>query len=215
MEFKFENIEDINLEDIYDYLENGSRDEDPPSNLYLYMRAMERVYMMHNRIDTYGSRDAIVRHLEKFEGLSYYLANKLYNQTVEYFYCDSEISKEAWMQKIAEGQEKDINLARNIAEDVTDLSKISGMWKNLRETIEKAFPDGDAPTEDIMPRWLKVYTQTPEDVGIPSVNRRELSAWIDDNLADVSEIVKERIKIEAGILPGNFFLEEKNNPRKL
>lgn len=215
MEFKFVNIEDITLETIYDYIENGPREGDPPSNLSLYMRAMERVYLMHQRIDKYGSRDAIVGHLEKFEGLSYYLANKLYNQTIEYFYADSEISKEAWMLKIAEGQEKDINVARNIAEDVNELAKISGMWKNLRETIEKAFPDGDSQMDELLQRPIKVYTQTPEDVGIPSVNRRELSAWIDENLGDVSEIVKERIKIEAGILPGNFFIEEKNDARKL
>lgn len=212
MENKLPNIQDISLEAIYDFIENGKASNAPPG-VADYLEAMDKVRAMHLRIDRYGSKTAIVEHLIKVDGLSYYQANKLYNQTIEYFYCDVEISKTAWLIKIAEGLEKDINLARNLAQDVSDLAKISNMWGKLKDAITEAFPDDLDIDDDLISRPIKIYTMTPEDAGLPSVNRRELSAWIDE-LPDVSEIVKERMKVEARILPGNLFLEDHNNPRK-
>lgn len=206
-------IQDISIEAVYDFIENGTASNAPPG-VADYLQAMDKVRGMHLRIDRYGSKTAIVSHLQKVDGLSYYLANKLYNQTIEYFYCDTEISRTAWLMKIAEGQEKDINIARNLAEDVNDLAKINGMWDKLKATIVEAMPEDFGDVDELLSRPVKIYTMTPEDAGLPKVNRRDLSAWIDENLQNVSELIIERIKVEAGILPGNFFLEDHNNPRK-
>jgi len=212
LESNFPSIENIGLEAIYDFIENGQA-SNAPAGVADYLEAMDMVRGMHLRIDRYGSKTAIVEHLIKVNGLSYYLANKLYNQTVEYFYCDTEISKTAWLIKIAEGLEKDINLARNLAEDTSDLSKISNMWGKLKDVITEAFPEDLGFEDELTARPIKIYTMTPEDAGLPSVNRRELSTLIDE-IPDVSELIKERLKVEARILPGNFLLEDHNNPRK-
>ena len=77
-----------------------------PQEIVDYLDLMDKIRGMHLRIDRYGGKDAIVNHLMKVEGLSRYLANKAYNQAMEYFYADNDISKEAWRNIIATNGEK-------------------------------------------------------------------------------------------------------------
>ena len=213
MGFKNENnILDISLDAIYDFVDNGDPKK-APEGVADYLQEMDKVRAMHLRIDKWGCKDNIVSHLIKVDGYSYYMANKLYHQTIEYFYCDVQISREAWLMKIAEGMEKDINLASLLAENVNDISKITKMRSELKSVILEAIPEVSPFDDGSFSRPFKIYTMTPEDAGLPSVNRPELAAWI-DTFEDVSELVKERIKVEAGCLPGKYFLEEHENPRK-
>jgi hypothetical protein len=207
------NILDISLEAIYDFIENGSP-LSAPKGVADYLAEMDKVRAMNLRIDKWGSKDNIVSHLIKVDGYSYYLANKLYNQSIEYFYADATISKQAWLLKIAEGMERDINMSALIAENTSDFAKITKMRSELKGVILEAIPDVDPYEDGAYARPFKIYTMSPEDAGLPSANRPELSKWI-DSFEDVSEIVKDRIKVEAGVMPGKYFLDPKENPRKV
>jgi hypothetical protein len=206
------NIPDISLEDIYEFIEKGKLEKAPPG-LADYMEQMEKVRSMHYRFDKYGTKEAIIDHLVKVDGLTHYIASKLYFTTIEYFFLNHQLTKEAWLMKVASDQEMDIAVARTIAQDTNDYAKISKMRRDLMEIIKEAIPEASPFEAGSFDRPIKIYTQVPEDVGLPTANRTELSEWIDENLSPLPTVVIERIKAEAGIIPGRLLVAPKNDPR--
>ena len=205
---------DISLEEIYDFIENGAMPKNGnPSPIMLYMLEMEKVRGMALRIDRYASKDAIVSHLMKVDGYSKHLADKLYNQTMEYFYCDTTISKAAWRNIYAEKMEKVVNFAIAVMKDASDASKVSKMIFEMGRLRQLDQPDKEEFPDALFARPFKIYTTDPEMIGLPTVDRRKLAQFI-DKLPELSEVQKEQIKREAQILPIKVFLEAHEDTRK-
>lgn len=204
-------LRDISLEEIYDFIENGVPAQQP--DVVKYMVEMEKVRGMALRIDKYASKDAIVSHLVKIDGYTKYLANKLYNQTMEYFYCDSTISKTAWRNIYAEKMEKVINFAIQVMKDTNDASKVNKMIFEMGKLRQLDQPDKEELPQELFARPFKIYTTDPEMLGMPVVDRRQLATFI-DKLPELTEMQREQIKREAQILPIKVFLEEHEDPRK-
>jgi len=205
-------LRDISIDEIYDFVENGVASEEK-SEVMLYMLEMEKVRGMALRIDKYASKDAIVNHLIKINKYSRYYANKLYNQTMEYFYCDTDISRAAWRNIYAEKMEKVINFAIATMENTADASKVSKMIMEMAKVRNLDQPDKDEFPEEMFTRPFKIYSVDPEFVGMPSIDRAELAKFIDD-LPELPEAHKIQIKREARILPLKVFLDEHEDPRK-
>lgn len=204
-------LEDIGIDEIYDFIEVGSRDN-APKGMIAYLEQMDKVRGMYLRIDKYASKDAILNHLKKVDGLSHYLANKLYNQTIEYFYCDTDISKAAWRNVYAEKMEKVINFAIAKMVDTADASKVAKMILDIGKLRGLDQPDKEELPESLFNKPFKLYTTDPEAVGIPKADRRGIAEFI-DNLSELNELQKEAIKREAGALPFQLFLETTEDPR--
>ena len=205
-------LEDISLDIIRDFIENGDR-ENADEGIIEYLDTIEKIRSMKLRFDEYPSKDHIIKHLIKVDGHSSYLANQLYNDTIEYFYCENKISKQAWRNLYAEEAEKDIALARMLAKDTSDLAKISRMRKELAELrgLDKEEKE-ELPEEWFAKPW-KLYATDSEMLGLPSVDRHKLASQI-DNLPELSEKVREMVKREAGILPIKIFMDEQEDARK-
>ena len=88
-------IDNIGLDDLKEFLETGNPDNAPEA-IVQYIELLTRIHGMTLRIDKFGSKEAILKHLIAFEGLSRYKASLVYNETLEYFYTDKEVSKKAW-----------------------------------------------------------------------------------------------------------------------
>ena len=204
-------LQDISLDEIYDFIEVGSR-ETAPEGMVDYLSQMDKVRGMYLRIDKYASKDAILNHLKKGDGLSHYLANKLYNQTMEYFYCDTDISKSAWRNIYAEKMEKVINFAIAKMVDTADASKVAKMILDIGKLrgLDQADKE-DFPLE-IFAKPFKLYTTNPEDVGMIKADRRQIAEFV-DGLGELTELQKDIIKREAGVLPFKLFLEKEEDPR--
>lgn len=204
-------LQDISLDEIYDFIETGDRDKADPSVIE-YLEYMDKVRAMCLRIDKYGSKDAVVNHLVKVDNLSRYLANKLYNQTLEYFYCETDISKAAWRNIYAEKMEKVVNFAIAKMKDTSDAAKVvkmifeMGKLRRLDQEDKEEFP------MELFAKPFKLYTIDPEAVGIPKADRREIAQFI-DSLTELNELQKESIKREAGELPFKLFLDKEEDPR--
>lgn len=204
-------LRDIELDEIYDFVENGIPG-DKTSDVMLYMLEMEKVRGMMLRLDKYASKDAVINHLMKIDGYSRYFATKLYNQAVEYFYCDTTISKSAWRNVIADKMEKVITFAIRTMKDTTDASKVGKMLFDLGKLRQLDQPDIDDFPEGLFDRPFKLYTLDPEKAGIEKADRRELSAFINE-LPEISELHKDILKREANILPQKIFLDKYEDPR--
>ena len=213
MDSKFPNIEDISLEQIYEWQERGLDSKKMPEEIVAYFDAMDKVRAMTLRFDRWGSKDAILDYLVGIEGLSRYLATKLYNQTVEFFYCDTEISKEAWLNRILDMMEKNIQASVLLVKDTNDGAKVNKMLKELADVVKELHPDSDELDDAITRKPMKLYTMTPEDVGLPSVNRTEAKKMI-EQYPDLPEIVKKRIMQEAQIIPLEVFTDESQDARE-
>jgi len=201
----------LTLEDIHDYVETGDMNNAPP-DLVDYLDALEKVRSMKRSISQFASKEHIMKHLQKINRLSFPIATKIYNDAIEYFYLDDTISKEAYRNMYADDQDEDIALARLAAKGIEDLDRISKMreraykFRKLDETDVEDFPEG------LFDKPFKIYTTDAEQVGIIKADRREVAGFI-DKLTDLTELQKDILKREAGILPFRAFLDAPDDPR--
>ncbi|KAA2218256.1 hypothetical protein [Maribacter flavus] len=205
-------LEDIDLDIIYDFIENGNPDNADPG-IVEYLEVLDKVRGMRLRFAHFPSKDHIIKHLMKVDGFSRYLATKFYNDATEYFYSDTKISKDAYRNMYAEDLEKDIALARHLAKDVNDLAKISKMRMDLAQLRQLDKEDKEELPEEWFAKPWKLYAMDAEMLGLPNVDRNRLAAQI-DALPELSEKHREMLKREAGVLPIKIFLDEQEDARK-
>lgn len=205
-------IDNVGLDDLKEFLESGNP-ENAPEAIVQYIELLTRIHGMTLRIDKFGSKEAVLKHLIAFEGLSRYKASLVYNETLEYFYTDKEVSKKAWRNFYASILDQEINFSRRIKKDTADSKRIADMVEKAAN-MRGAFDDEieELPEELFRTPYI-VYTCDPELLGLPKVDRNKLSAQI-DAYPELSEKEKIQIKREAQILPINIFPNEQENPRK-
>lgn len=205
-------LEDISLDDIYDFIESKSNTISPEIERYLDL--MDKVRGMHLRITKYGSKEMIVSHLMKVENLSRYLANKIYVDTLNYFYCDNEISKETWRNIIVDKQEKLINLAMQMVKDVNDVAKVAKMNIDMGILLQL---DKEDPVElpmELFQRPFKLYSFDAKMLGLPTaVDKAKIAEFI-DNLPELTEKERHLMRQEALLEPLNILPEDHENVRK-
>lgn len=205
-------INNVGLDDLKEFLETGNPDNAPEA-IVQYIELLSRVHGLTLRIDKFGSKEAVLKHLIAFEGLSRYKASIIYNETLEYFYTDKEVSKKAWRNFYATIIDQEINFSRRIKKDTADSKRIADMVKTAAE-MRGAF---DEEIEEIPAELMRtpfiVYTCDAEMLGLPKVDRNRLSAQI-DAYPELSEKEKVQIKREAQIIPINIFPNEQEDARK-
>lgn len=208
-------LEDINLSHVYEFVQTGkiedSKNIDP--NVPRYLELLEKCRGFHLRIDEFGHKDAIIAHLRNVEGLTYYVANNIYNDAMEYFYSDKQISKDAWRNIIAQYMQKNYILAIQLAQDTKEVASANKILLEMAKTLRLDQPDEIKPDEAAYTQPFKMYSIDAEFLGLPAINRSELAKLI-DNFPEISEKHKIRLKQEAALLPTKLFLNEHEDPRK-
>ena len=205
-------INDIDLSHIYDFMEKGSLNN-APDEIVQYIELLDKVRGMFLRIDKWGSKDAIVKHLMLIDKLSRYKASQVCDEAQEYFYSDSKISKAAWRQIYAEKAEKMINFAMLTVKDPSDAQKVIKMLQDAFELRGGNLPDKEELPDSIFQPPFVVYSTDAEFLGMPKVNRTLLSEMI-DKLPELTEKEKIQIKREALVLPLKVFPNEQEDARK-
>lgn len=207
-------IDQINLRDIYDFMETGNP-ANAPEHIVAYLDLLDMVRGMFQRIDKWGSKEAIIKHLmvSSSHKLSRYKAMQVCDESQEYFYRDSHISKAAWKNIYADKMEKMINFAMLTVKDVNDAQKVVKMLLDvsvLRGVNEE--DKEELPAEIFQPPFV-VYSCDAEFLGMPKVNRQRLSEMI-DAYPELTEKEKVHIKREALIIPLKVFPNEQEDARK-
>ena len=209
-------IEQINLKDIYDFMETGNP-SNAPEHIVAYLDLLDMVRGMFLRMDKWGSKEAIIKHLmvSSSHKLSRYKAMQVCDEAQEYFYRDSQISKAAWKNIYADKMEKMINFAMLTVKDVNDAQKVVKMLLDVSVLRGVNEEDKDElPAEIFQPPFV-VYTWDSESLDMPKVNRQKLAEMI-DAYPELTEKEKIRIKQEA-LIPGfklKLFPNEQEDPRK-
>jgi len=205
-------IDQVDLADIYEFMERGSVNN-APIHIVEYLELLDKVRSMGLRIDKYGSKEAIVKHLMVADGLSRYKAGQIYDESIEYFYSDKKISKQAWRNLYADKADKALHFAMLQMRDVSDASKVVKMAQEISilRGVKEAEKE-ELPEEIFRPPFV-VYATDPEMLGLPKANRNVIADLI-DSLPEITEKERIQIKREAQILPIKIFLDEQEDPRK-
>ncbi len=206
-------LEDITLAHIYEYLNNGAVETADPE-IVRYLDLLDKARSMYLRIDEFGHKDAIVAHLVKVEKLSKYLAGNIYNDAMEYFYCDKQISRDAWRNILAQDSRKDYILAIQLAKTTADAVNASKIHAQIFKILGLDQPEAPKLPEGAYDKPFKMYSIDTEFLGLPKKNKTEIKAML-DKFPEISERIKLRLEEETGTLPTvRLFLDEHEDPRK-
>ncbi|MDM1536371.1 hypothetical protein [Myroides odoratimimus] len=205
-------MDQVDIKDIYDFMERGDVNN-APIHIVEYLELLDKVRGMNLRIDKFGSKEAIVKHLILVDKLSRYKANQVYDEAIEYFYSDSTISKQAWRSLYAEKADKALNFAMLQIRDINDASKVAKMAHDIAILRGINEPDKEKLPDELFLKQFVVYSTDAETLGLPKANRNVLAEFI-DSLPELTEKERIRIKQEAEILPLKVFVDEQEDPRK-
>ncbi|MFB9055065.1 hypothetical protein ACFFVB_18435 [Formosa undariae] len=209
-------LKDITLSHVYEYVNTGKIEDESANTdpaIVEYLDLLDKCRSMHLRIDEFGHKDAIVAHLMKVEKLSRYLASNIYNDAMEYFYADKQISSDAWRNIIAQYMQKNYLLAIQLAKDPKDIGTANKILIDMAKTLRLDQPDPVEVDQKAYTQPFKMYSVDAKFLGIPEINRTDLKNLI-DGLPEISEREKLRLHQEANTLPVKLFLDEHEDPRK-
>jgi len=206
------NIEDVTLDQIYEFMERGNI-ANAPQNIVDYLQLLDKVRGMIYRFDIYGNREGVIKHLVKVDGLTRYKANLVYNETIEYFYVEVEVSKRAWINFYADKMDKVISFATLAMKDTSDAAKVLKMLVDVATHREVHVPDKEELHETFFDKPVNLLSLDPTIFEFGAANRTGLEEFI-DSLPDLTEKEKIRIKQETRILPLKIFPDEQEDPRK-
>lgn len=205
-------IQDLSLEQIDSFIKNGDP-KNAPAEIVSYLDMMDKVRGMYNRNGDFPSKNAIIKHLTKVDGLSYYLANNLYNNTVEYFYLSIPIKKDTYRNMYAEKLDQLMSFSIATMTGPKDAKAVADIIKIAMSARQLDVPEVEELPAELFDKPWKLYGMDPSYLGLQPPNRNRL-AQIIDNLDDVTEGQKDRLKQEAGIQPITLFVDEQEDIRK-
>lgn len=205
-------IDDISLEHVYDFMERGNMNNAPEA-IVQYLDRLDKIRGMFLRIDKFGSKETIVKHLMLVDGMSRYKAMQVCDEAQQYFYADVKISKAAWRNIYAEKMEKAVNFGLLTMKDVSDAAKVVKMLADLGDMRGVNLEEKDELPASLFEAPWVVYSADAEFLGMPKPNRNKISALI-DSYPELSEKEKNHLKREALILPLNIFPDEQEDARK-
>lgn len=205
-------LDDVTLDQLYDFMEHGSIKNAPPE-IVDYLLLLDKTMGMIRRIDIYGNKEAVIKHLVLADGLSPYKAKKIYSETIEYFHVDTEISKEAYRNYYADRMDKVTNFAMLIMKDVADAGKVHKMLLDSMIARGVNNPDKEVIPDHFYDKPVNLMSYDARIFEFGEANRTALDKFI-ETLPELTEREKIRIKQEALLLPLKIFPDESENPRK-
>ncbi|GAB3708601.1 hypothetical protein [Flavobacterium koreense] len=206
-------IESVKLDDIYRFLETGNPDNAPEEIVY-YLELLSKIDGMIRRIDRFGSKKIVINHLIITEKLSEYKAKQMYDEAIEYFYNDTTITLKSWSNFYADIIDQEINFMRLVKKDTADSKRIIDAAKTAFEVRGgNKEQQEELPPELFQKPWV-VYTTDVETLGMAKVDRNRIKEFIDKKVPELTEKERQRLYMEADIIPFKALPNDEENPRK-
>lgn len=170
-----------------------------------YFSFMELVRGLRARMLLPGGRKivtkaGIIKLLKNNYGFTDWMARRIYDDAINFFYSESTVTPRAWANLYAEKLEKMADLAFTAGKFKEGRALMNDAAK-LRGCFDEATPE--IPEELLRPRAAVIYTSDAAALGAPSADRRELEAFI-DTIPEIPQTTRRRVKEDAGILPKNL-----------
>jgi len=191
-----EAVESVDLNALQRFIASGKTAF--PDSFVVYLEILELVRSLYSK---YNTKSFIVNLLSsKPYSLSKHKATKLFYDAINFFYSDNDVKKIAWKNIYAQHLD---NLAYYaIEKDDIDTARKCFMEAAKMRGVND--PDSDAIPDEMLSRPIIIYSMDPEQVGMQTASRHELGEFI-DNLPEISERERVRIKSDAGVIDVKLF----------
>jgi hypothetical protein len=184
--------------DISNYIEQGSEsnlsaDEIEYLQILVQMNNMRRKYGMHKTIAFFRK--------PPFE-ISLYRAKQMFEESINLFYSDEIVEKQAARNLIAEDLEQAAQLCMAVAQSPKDLEIYGDLKMKAYKARQLDLPDPIHIPEELYKKPIKIYTLNPKQAKLPDIDRNDLAREID--ALPENEMNKKRWKQEAMIEEVDF-----------
>lgn len=191
-------IYSLDPDQLVKWLDTGQNRE-LPAEVITYLEQLELVRSMYSK---YESQQVILNTMMNiFPEITRQRAVDLYHDSLNYFYSNNEVKKEAW---------------RNIYAEKFENAALVAWEQNLMETYRRCLvsamdargvkdDDKNIVPPDVLDRRIVIYQMDPRKVGLERANRTELATFIDK--LELNEKEKTKLRQDAGIIDVEF-LEE-------
>jgi hypothetical protein len=190
-------ISKYSVDDIRQLIETGEPGK-LPAEVVRHFELMEITRAMYSKYET---RAVIINTLMMpVYGLSRAQANRLFVDTMNFFYTNNKIKAEAWRNIYADKLEDlaayslaldDVPAARRC---LNDAARMRGVFDDKVHEIP----------QEMRQRPVVIYTINPEQLGMKRANSRELAKLI-DQMPDLTDQERGRIKRDASVFDFTLF----------
>lgn len=188
-------IDELELQEIEAYIQRGEF-KSLPEHMVVYLKWME---IAHDWYYKFKSRTWVLKYLagncrdSEGNAISYYFAEKIFNDMLVFFYPDKNFRKNNWLRYLAERIEMGAALALEDNDFETYGKNMERAAKVLSMiTMEKS--DVDPRLLDRRPRF---FSTNARELGIPEIDRFALARKIDE--MDITEKEKLTAKRDLGV----------------
>jgi len=175
---------------VYEYIADG-RTSDLSANERLFLDLLTII----NSFDRQFGKRATIKFLTQQLGFPYDRAVDYYNQADSLFYSNRNTTKDALRNKYAELLEDLAHAAKNTATTSKDYEAVSEIIAKAAKIRKLDDPDIQKLPADMYLRQVRVFSLTPEVLGLPAINRQEVNDQIQQ--LRIPEVEKSRLRREA------------------
>lgn len=181
------------FERIQDYIAGGSRGNLSQKE-QVYIDLLTMIYSLDGQ---WGKRRTIKFLTSKPFSFSYEQASNMYAESIEMFFANRKVSKEAMRAKMADQYDTLYALAMQNARTTKDFEIAAGILSSKAKVLRLDQDDPQQLPAENYRKQFRVLSLSPEVIGLPRANRDELARQIDGIVAP--EAVKKRLRVDAGI----------------
>lgn len=181
---------------LQDWLQDGSK-ENLSEEENEYFNALYAILGVYRK---YGRTNTINFAMRKL-GVDRKCANRLFSESMNLFFVDDTVTNKAWRNIIFNMQMELHLVLKKTAKNVDDIEVASRILERAAKVKKIDEPDSKK-VENSQVKFLKVYSLSAKDIGIPEINRDIIARQIDE--MDIEEADKERIKTDAGLKEFNL-----------
>lgn len=175
---------------VYEYIADG-RANDLSADERLFLDLLTIV----NSFDRQFGKRATIKFMTQQLNFSYDRAVDYYNQADNLFYSNRNTTKDALRNKYAELLEDLAHAAKNTATTPKDYEAVSEIIAKAAKIRKLDEPEIQKLPAEMYLRQVRVFSLTPEVLGLPSINRQEVSDQIQQ--LHIPEMEKSRLRREA------------------
>lgn len=181
------------FERIQDYIAGGSKGNLSQKE-QVYIDLLTMIYSLDGQ---WGKRRTIKFLTSKPFSFSYEQASNMYAESIEMFFANRKVSKEAMRAKMADQYDTLYVLAMQNARTTKDFEIAAGILSSKAKVLRLDQDDPQQLPAENYSKQFRVLSLSPEVIGLPRANRDELARQIDGIVAP--EAVKKRLRVDAGI----------------
>lgn len=181
------------FERIQDYIAGGSKGNLSQKE-QVYIDLLTMIYSLDGQ---WGKRRTIKFLTSKPFSFSYEQASNMYAESIEMFFANRKVSKEAMRAKMADQYDTLYALAMQNARTTKDFEIAAGILSSKAKVLRLDQDDPQQLPAENYSKQFRVLSLSPEVIGLPRANRDELARQIDGIVAP--EAVKKRLRVDAGI----------------